>query len=147
MKQSIFGIFILFSSFSLFADDGISISDVNGNEFLTTFQKISNAYFFHHEPQGFNYQIVNGDASVAIINPVFEYAGKKIPYAGWGSNDHGICKHLGFNRAHGIETYDKHGTFVTAEMEDDGTLSEINHVRSHRSLVITAIVCSHRSLK
>ena len=145
MKKQAFSLFVFLVSFPLFANDEISISDLNGNEFFTTFQKISNAYFFHHEPQGFNHQIVNGDASVAIINPVFEYAGKKIPYAGWGSNSHGICKHLGFNRAHGTETYDKHGTFVTAEIEDDGTLSEINHVRGHRSLVITAIVCSNRN--
>ena len=64
-------------SLSLFADKEVTIKDINGNDFTTAFQQISSAYFYLHKPQGFNQRVANGDGSITIINPAFDYAGKK----------------------------------------------------------------------
>lgn len=144
MKRVTFGILALLSSLSLLAEE-VTLKDIHGEEFTVNFQQISKAYFTMHEPVGFNQQIVNGDGSVAVINPVFEYAGKKIPfYLHRGSQD-GICKHLGFSESHGTEGISKRAPLVTARMNENGSLSEIRQERSGGTDVISVIVCSHRS--
>ena len=93
--------FVCFSGLS-FSAESIVLSDTRGQEVEVSWAEISRAYFSSFEPHGENYRITNGDGSVAIINPLFEYANKKIPFENhYNSSLDGVCKYLGFNKSHG----------------------------------------------
>ncbi len=134
-------------SLSLFADKEVTIKDINGNDFTTAFQQISSAYFYLHKPQGFNQRVANGDGSITIINPAFDYAGKKIPFADGHNGNTGVCHYFGFSQSHGNEGQFKQPDYVSAIMNKDGTLDRIRHVTTTLggSYIIKTVVCSHRS--
>lgn len=137
--------FVCFSGLS-FSAETILLSDTRGQDVEVSWVELARAYFTSFEPHGENHRIINGDGSVAILNPVFEYAGKKIPFRTHHSSGRdGICKYLGFNKAHGSEKKSITGPFIAANMSSNGTLYEIyQEAGTSTSSIIDVIVCSNR---
>ena len=119
-----------------------TLQDINGSDVDVPLSELNSAYFAANYQEGLNYKIPNGDGSVAIVNPVFEHAGKKIPFF-TGTSNEGVCRYLGFESAHGIEAKSIEGRVIVAVMARDGRLNTIyEHERG--SNIVRVIVCSHQ---
>ena len=128
---------------TLFAEVDVVVTDLNGNNVQVSLSEISRAYFETFEPLGENHQIANGDGSISIVNPVFPYAGKRVPFVAY--DNLGVCKFFGFQSEHGAELISRQGNAIMAKMADDGTLDHIVHERNGgTNSVIQVVVCSNR---
>ena len=131
-----------FFSAQAFAENTTLMTNINGAKFEAAFSEISQAYFTTHVEGGVNQQIANGDDTITILNPVFDYAGKQIPF---GITEKGICGYFNFARSHGYEEIKKPGPVVYANMTKDGKLDKISTVEEGwRARVVSAVVCSNR---
>ncbi len=126
------------------ADSSVVVNDLRGNATEVSLNEIRRAYFESYGPLGENHQIVNGDGSVSIVNPVFKYAGKSIPF--WAASDSviGVCKYFGFSSDHGFEEATLSHPLIMAKMNEDGTLKRIMHERHSDHDVMRVVVCSKR---
>lgn len=125
------------------ASSTIVVNSLDGEDVEVSTSEILRAYYESFEGEGFNRKIENGDGSIAVINPVFEYAGKKIPVGRYTSED-GLCRHYGFTDSHGVEARKAPGPSVLARMANDGTLNKIEE-HGDWAYVVQVIVCSNRS--
>ena len=141
-RRGIFGLFVVISSLA-HAETEVTVTDTHGNDVQVSLREINRAYFETFEPLGENHQITNGDGSISIVNPVFPYAGKKIPFLAY--HILGVCKFFGFLSDHGAEYFERRDRMVMADMADDGTLKRIIHnVDGGSNRLVQVVVCSNR---
>ena len=144
LRLGIWGFLIAFSA-SGFADTTVSLTDATGRIVEVPLLEVTRVYMETFAPLGENHRIINGDGSISIVDPVFNYAGKSIPFAA-GVSEHGVCKYFGFLSDHGYEQVVRKGNLVIAEMAENGTLRRIYHDQGNYSnSLIQVIVCSNRS--